>query len=191
MPPYPIQYPGGDSTWSSIRLRSSVTKLPKSRPRTFAVMTMRRLPFSRLIDWTELIGDGGDFPQRYKLRQAAAPICGPTRFIAIGHIRTWYGQITERRAILAQSLRQAHDDIEASIAVKQLTGDGAANGRADGSLYITGVQAVSRQCRAIGTMEIMGSPVICSSFTSAAPATFFVTDSMRRPTSSKVSRSSP
>ena len=49
VPPQLVQYPGGIFTSFNIRRSASATNVPMSRPRTLALTTMRRLPFSLLI----------------------------------------------------------------------------------------------------------------------------------------------
>ncbi|KAG0764717.1 hypothetical protein G6F22_018166 [Rhizopus arrhizus] len=49
VPPHDVQYPEGTFTCSPMAVDASATKEPRSRPRTLALTTMRRLPSSREI----------------------------------------------------------------------------------------------------------------------------------------------
>ena len=102
-----------------------------------------------------------------------------------------------RRWIASRSSRSASGrrttQVEAPVALEDLPGLLAADGDLDHLLHIGDVQArsgrwprpVDRDGRA------PAGPVICSTFTSAAPGTFSSTSAISSPVSSSTSRSSP
>ena len=124
----------GSSTLSAIRRSASATNEPMSRPRTLAVTTTRRLPFSRLI-W---FGPGAisnvatcprgtnPAPARQRNRQALQPL-------EVGALR----------------LGQAHQDVEAPVAFEHLPRGAPADRDLHHILHVRDVQPEPSDRRAI------------------------------------------
>ena len=149
---------------ASMRRCASATKEPRSRPRTLAVTTTRRLPFSRLI-W---FGPGA------MAMRATAPsgmndravVVTPGSVAAAGAqlecrfaLVVWaaaIGQALERLEVGAQIFRQAHDEFEAPVAFEHFARRLAAEGDLDHLLHVGDVEAVARH-RARGRCSTVSS----------------------------------
>ena len=119
------------------------------------------------------------------------PVCTTARGLACAG--TGIGSDAERIDVGAQMLGQAHDDVEAPVALEHLAGLLAADGDLDDLLHVGHAEAVARQR---GAVELRPSAsagrVTCSELhvgrarhaPAAPPATCAATDS-------SVSRSSP
>src|SRR5262245_51105389 len=115
---------------------ASATNEPRSRPRTLAVTTARRLPFSRL----HLVVPGchlelSDFAQRHVVRFS------PAVFSGFAVVLERNRQALQRLDVFAQPLRQAHQQVEAAITLEQLAGLFPAHSDLDDLLNVSDVEA--------------------------------------------------
>ena len=97
-----------------------------SRPRTLAVTTTRRLPFSRLI-WFGALG---------LLETSRLPRAGRDATRRSGLRGQRDRQVLERLDVVAQRVvREAHDDLKAAVALEHEAGVAAADGGPDHVLH--------------------------------------------------------
>jgi hypothetical protein len=132
--------------------RSSATKLPRSRPRTLAVTTTRRLPFSRLIWFGPGDVDACQFAQRHHAWSVRWPSSPGARLRR--NFRASPGkrdrQVGQSRRVAAQCLGQAHHDVESPIAVEQLACVSPPTAIGDRLLHRVLVESVADQAFGVG-----------------------------------------
>ena len=132
------------------RSRTSATNPPRSRPRTFAVTTTRRLPFSRLTWFGPVVSsicatsrsgtNCGSPPAQLAPRETSSSFGCQVRGI---------GRSASHSGLWRSCLGQSHDDVRASIAFDELPGDRSADRRTHRALNVARIEAVSRERLAI------------------------------------------